>query len=325
MKRLHNRALNIRAASRSARSDGKLVDMAIRPVAEARISFGLVSIPVDLYVATQPHAGLSFNMLHTKCGTRVKQQLYCPTCEEKIERADTVKGYEVEKNRYVQFTADELKALEEESTQLIEIEEFLPLSAIDPVYFDKPYYLGTAKHGEKAYHLLAEALIRSERAAVGNYSARGRSHLVLIRPRGGKPQDGLVMQELLYADEVRDLADVPRADATLREQEVKLALQVIEQAAHETFDPSKYHDERRAQIQKLIEDKVAGQAIPRPPKVAAAAPDNVLDLVAVLEASLKQKAQSPRKPPKRAAGTDAAAKGHGKAGGKPHGKTATRR
>jgi DNA end-binding protein Ku len=275
--------------------------MSPRPVAEARISFGLVSIPVELYTATQAHAGLSFNMLHGKCGTRVKQQLYCPTCEEKIERGDTVKGYEFEKNQYVQLSADELKALEEESTQLIEIEEFLPLTAVDPVYFDKAYYLGTAKHGEKAYNLLAEALIRSERAAIGNYAARGRSHLVLIRPRGTKPEDGLVLQELLYADEVRDMADVPRADAELREQEVKLALQVIDQAAHETFDPSKYKDERREQIQKLIDDKVAGQTIRRAPQAAAAPPaDNVLDLVAVLEASLKKKTNGPGKPAKRA-------------------------
>jgi DNA end-binding protein Ku len=288
--------------------------MSPRPVAEARISFGLVSIPVELYVATQSHAGLSFNMLHAKCGTRVKQQLYCPTCEEKIERGDTVKGYEFEKNQYVQFTADELKELEEESTQQIEIEEFLPLAAVDPVYYDKAYYLGTAKHGEKGYHLLAEALIRSERAAIGNYSARGRSHLVLIRPRGKGPEEGLVMQELLYADEVRDIADVPRANATLKEQEIKLALQIIDQAAHETFDPSKYKDERREQIQKMIDDKVAGQSIRKEPKaVVASQPDNVLDLVAVLEASLKKKTAEPAKPAKRVGATPAATKATKKA------------
>lgn len=273
--------------------------MAIRSVGEARISFGLVSIPVNLYTATSPAASISFNMLHGACGTRVKQQLWCPTCEMKVERSDTVKGYEYEKGKFVKLTAEELEALEVESTQQIDIEEFLPLASIDPVFYDKPYYLGTDKGGEKPYHLLAEALLRSQRAAIGTYSARGRNYLVVIRPRGPAAHDGLVMQELLYSDEVRPFSDVPMQGAEVREQEVKLALQIIDQGAKETFDPTQWKDERRAQVQALIDEKIAGHDITHRPKHETKH-ENVIDLVAVLEASLKKdgKAES-RKGPKK--------------------------
>ena len=135
-----------------------------RPIAGATISFGLVSIPVKLYSATQPSAGVSFNLLHAKCGTRVKQQYICPhDNNELVPREDMVKGYEIQKDQYVTFTPDELKSLEERATETIDIAQFVPVSSIDPVYFDKPYYLSAEKGGEKAYMLLAEAMRESGR------------------------------------------------------------------------------------------------------------------------------------------------------------------
>lgn len=283
-----------------------------RSVADARISFGLVNIPVQLYVATSPHGGLGFNMLHEKCGTRIKQQLFCPTCESTVERSSTVKGYEFEKGQYVRFSDEELKALEEESTQDIDIGEFVPVSAIDPVYFDKPYYLGATKHGDKAYQLLAQALLEAGRVGVGTYSARGRNYLVMIRPRGPAATDGLVMHELLYADEVRDFAEIPTLDAKVSDKEVKLALQIIEQGARETFDASAYHDERREQIQKLIQEKVTKGGFTSAPaaKVDQPKPGEVIDLVSILQASLKKERAAPKRspagPPASAAPTAAA-------------------
>ena len=147
-----------------------------------------------------------------------------------------VKGYEFAKDQYVTFTPDELKALEEKATGSIDIAEFVPLAAIDPVYFDRPYYLGPEKGGDKAYLLLAEAMRETGRAALARYAARGKQYLVMLRPTS----DGraLVMQQLLYADEVRSLADVPLPDGEVSEAELKLAKQLIDQIAPETFDPT---------------------------------------------------------------------------------------
>src|SRR5262249_53000805 len=129
-----------------------------RPIASGTISFGLVSIPVKLFSATQPSAGMSFNLLHKKCGSRLKQPYTCPQDGDTVERSDMIKGYEFAKDRYVTFTPEELKAIEEKSTQAIEIAEFVPVAKIDPIYFDKPYYLGPEAGAEKAYRLLAEAM-----------------------------------------------------------------------------------------------------------------------------------------------------------------------
>lgn len=263
-----------------------------RAIAGATVSFGLVSIPVKLYSATQASAGVSFNMLHAKCGTRLKQQYVCPHDNEIVPREDAIKGYEFAKDQYVTFTADELKALEEKATQTIEIAEFVPLSAIDPVYFDKPYYLGPEKGGDKAYTLLAEAMRETGRAALARYAARGKQYLVMLRPyqkagdkAGGPLGGGIVMQQLLYADEVRPFADVPLPDnQQVREPELKLARQLIEQIAAETFDPTQYRDEVRERIQQDIERKVQGQDIAASPPPSE--PARIIDLMEALKASL---------------------------------------
>jgi len=275
-----------------------------RAIAGATVSFGLVSIPVKLFAATQASAGVSFNLLHKKCNTRLKQQYICPTDNEIVHRDDMVKGYEFAKDQYVTFTPDELKSLEEKATGSIDIAEFVPLAAIDPVYFDRPYYLGPEKGGDKAYLLLAEAMRETGRAALARYAARGKQYLVMLRPT----QDGraLVLQQLLYADEVRALSDVPLPDGEVREPELKLAMQLIDQIASETFDPTQYRDEVRERIQADIERKVQGQDISQAAEPSAE-PARVIDLMAALKASLgKGKSDRPAAAPAPAASEEPA-------------------
>jgi DNA end-binding protein Ku len=252
-----------------------------RAIATGTISFGLVSIPVKLYSATQASAAISFNLLHEKCGSRLKQQYICPRDNELVSRDQMVKGYEFAKDQYVTFTTEELKSLEEKATQTIEIAEFVPIDKIDPVYFDKAYYLGAEKGGEKAYRLLSEAMRETGRVGLARYAARGKQYLVLLRPSA---DGGLVMQQLLYADEVRPFSDVPMNDAEVREAELKLAKQLIDQIAVETFEPTKYEDDVRKRIEADIKRKVEGQDIavsgPEPE------PAPIIDLMEALKASL---------------------------------------
>jgi DNA end-binding protein Ku len=266
-----------------------------RAVAGATISFGLVSIPVKLYSATQASSAISFNLLHAKCGSRLKQQYICPRDNEIVTRDDMVKGYEFAKDQYVTFSGEELKALEEKATQTIEIAEFVPLDKIDPVFFDKPYYLGPEKGGEKAYQLLCQAMRDTGRCGLARYAARGKQYLVMLRPITGE-QGGMVMQQLLYADEVRPFSDVPMVDAEVREPELKLAKQLIDQIARETFDPTQYEDEVRKRTQEDIDRKVKGQEIAT--SEPAAEPARIIDLMEALKASLgksagKASAQTP--------------------------------
>jgi DNA end-binding protein Ku len=254
------------------------------------VSFGLVSIPVKLYTATSPSAGVSFNLLHKKCGSRLKQHYTCVKDNEKVEREDMVKGYEFQKDKYVTFTPEELKELEEKSTGAIEIAEFVPLDKIDPIYFDKPYYLGPDKGGEKPYKLLAKVLEQTGRSALARYAARGKQHLVLIRPMRG----GLVMQQLLYADEVRPFAEVPIGEAELKEPELKLAQQLVEQTASDDFHPDAYEDTVRARIHELIQKKVEGQEIAISPSEAPKA--QIIDLMEALKASLASRPAPPSPP-----------------------------
>lgn len=255
--------------------------MAPRSLATGTISFGLVSIPVRLYAATQPASNISFHLLHAKDGARLKQQYLCAKDGEVVPREDMVKGFEFAKDRYVTFSGEELKALEEIATQTIDIAEFVPAAQVDPVYFDRAYHLGPDKGGAKAYRLLAEALARSGKAALARYAARGKQYLVLIRPAQGR----LVMQELYYADEVRSVEDVPVDDAEVKDSEIQLALQLIEQTATDRFRPEQYEDVVKKRTLEAIEKKVQGQEI----QVAApAAPQGeVIDIMAALKASLE--------------------------------------
>src|SRR5213596_2059598 len=225
--------------------------MAARALASVTVTFGMVSIPVKLYAATSPQAGISFNLLHRGCGSRLKQQYICAKEGVIVERSDMVKGYEFAKDQYVTFTAEELKELEEKGTQMIEISEFVPADSIDPIYYDKAYFLGPDKGGAKPYALLAESMRQTGKTAVGRYAARGKQYIVQLRPVEG----GLVMQQLLYAPEVRSITDVDIPEAPVRDAELTLARQLISQISSPTFDPSKYQDEVKQRIETAIEKK----------------------------------------------------------------------
>jgi DNA end-binding protein Ku len=255
--------------------------MAARSIGTASISFGLVAIPIKMYPATSPSAGVSFHLLDQETGERVRQQYIRPSDGKIVARSEMVKGYEFAKDQYVTFTPDELKALEEKASQTIDITEFVPLEEVDPVYFDKPYYLGPEKGGEKAYRLLAEVMDETKRCAVARWAARGKQYLVLLRPRDGR----LVMQQLLYSDEVREVSDVPMPDnVTVREPELKLARQLVDGITHETFDPTQYKDDVRERILADIQKKVEGKEIEVAPTEQQ--PAQVIDLMEALKASL---------------------------------------
>jgi DNA end-binding protein Ku len=285
--------------------------MAARSIASLTISFGLVSIPVKLYSATEASRAISFNLLHKTCGSRLKQQYVCVKEDVVVPRDEMVKGYEFAKDQYVMFTSDELKALEEAGTHAADITEFVPIEAIDPVYFDKAYYLAPDKGGAKPYALLTKALRESERCAIGHWAARGKQYIVMIRPI----EDGLVMQQLLYAAEVRSIKDIDIPHTDVKDAELKLAQQLIEQQASDTFDPSAYTDEVRARIEAAVQKKVEGHEI-----TMTEAPEGgaqVIDLMEALRASLEKKAApakaapaeaEKRKPPKRARSAEPAAR-----------------
>lgn len=272
--------------------------MAARSIASLTVSFGLVSIPVKLYSATEASRAISFNLLHKGCGSRLKQQYLCVKEDVPVAREEMVKGYEFSKDQYVMFTPEELKALEETGTHSAEITEFVPVEAIDPVYFDKAYYLAPDKRGAKPYALLARALHESKRCALGRWAARGKQYIVMIR----SVEDALVMQQLLYAAEVRSIKDIDIPKTEVKETELKLAQQLIQQQASDAFDPSAYADEVRARIEAAVQKKVEGQQI-----TLAEAPETggqVIDLMEALRASLEKKPArraEPAKPAKPAA------------------------
>ena len=273
--------------------------MAARSIASLLVSFGMVSIPVKLYAATQASAGISFNLLHGACGSRLRQQYVCIKEDVVVERADMVKGYEFAKDQYVTFTPEELTALGEKATQTVEIDEFVPAESIDPIYYDKAYFLGPDKGGAKPYALLAESMRKSKQTAVGRYAARGKQYIVQLRPVPG----GLVMQQLLYAPEVRTIEDVEIPEAPVRDAELTLAQQLIAQISSPTFDPTKYEDDVKKRIETAIEQKLEGQEIAVSPSVPEAG-GQVIDLMEALKASL---AKMPAKRPSAKAPTEAAA------------------
>ena len=266
--------------------------MAARALASLTVSFGMVSIPVKLYSATQAQASISFNLLHAACGSRLKQQYLCAKEGVIVERGDMVKGYEFAKDQYVTFTPEELKELEEKGTQTIEIQEFVPAESIDPIYYDKAYFLGPDKGGAKPYALLAESMRQTGKTAVGRYAARGKQYIVQLRAVPG----GLVMQQLLYAPEVRDISDVEIETAPVKDSELALAKQLIGQISSDSFDAKQYEDDVRKRIETLIERKVEGEQIAISPSVPETG-GQVIDLMEALRASL-EKTTGKREPEK---------------------------
>ncbi len=276
--------------------------MAARSIGSLTISFGLVAIPVKLFSATQSGNAISFNLLHKGCGSRLKQQYICQKEGVVVERDEMVKGYEFAKDQYVQFSNEEIKQLEEVGTHSVDISEFVPIESIDPVYFDKTYYLAPDKGAAKPYALLVEALKESKRCAVAHWASRGKAHIVALRPVG----DVLTMQQLYFATDVRSSSELEVAKMEVKPQELKLARQLIDQQSATSFDPTAYKDDVRERVEAAIQKKVEGQEI----SVSEAQPETggkVIDLMEALRASLEKAEPAkpsvsklgPRKAPKR--------------------------
>ncbi len=259
--------------------------MAPHSLGSGTISFGLVSIPVKLYTAASS-GGVSFNLLHAKCGSRIKQQTFCPVCNEVVERSALVKGYEFQKDQYVRFTDEELKSLEGEASKVIDIAEFVPLSSVDPIYFEKTYYLGPDKGGEKPYRLLADAMAKSDKVALATFVMRGKESLVLVRPA----QDGLMLHTMYFADEVRDFGEIEKGKSVkLREGELGLAERLIGELSHDEFKPEQYRGRSTAsRVLDLANSKVEGKEITAVEPEAQRA--QVIDLMDALKQSLAKRA-----------------------------------
>jgi DNA end-binding protein Ku len=268
----------------------------------ATISFGLVAIPVKLFSSGKTSESVSFRMVHDKCGTPLKQQYMCPKDNEIVPRENIAKGYEFVKDQYVQFTTEEVKAVEEDPTRAIAISEFIPMDKVDPVYFDKPYYLGPDKGAERAYALLGEAMRQKGLVGIAQYAARGKNYLVMLRA----VKEGLVMQQLRYAHEVRPFSEIDLPDTPeIKPGELKLALQLMEQNVTKDFRPEAYTDSSRARMLAMIQKKVDGQDILA---IASEAPQaQIIDLMDALKQSLgegggsgaKKSAAAERKAAKR--------------------------
>ena len=274
--------------------------MAARSIASLSLSFGLVSIPVKLYSATDSASGVGFNLLHS-CGSRVKQQYLCIKENIPVERSEMQKGYEFEKDRYVMFAPAELKALEEPASSSIDIVSFIPASAVDPIYYDKAYYLAPDKRGAKPYGLLMQAMRESGRCALARWAWKGKQYVVQIRPGA----DGLVLQQLLYAQEVRSMKELDIEHPAIAPPELALALQLINQISADDYDPASFEDEEKKRILAAIDDKIAGKQVIVNETEGEPVGGQVIDLMEALRASL-----SSRKPAgKAAAPEDEAASG----------------
>lgn len=265
-----------------------------RSIGSGTISFGLVSIPVKLYPAASSQS-VSFNLLHAKCGNRIRQQRFCPVCNEVVEREGLVRGYEFAKDQYVRISEEELEALEGEASQAIEISEFVPLAQVDPVYFEKSYYLGPDKGGEKPYRLLAEAMTQAGKVALAKFVLRGRENLVLVR----SAQDGLMLHTMYFADEVRNFDEISKGEsAKITGAETSLAIRLIEELSNEQFNPDQYTDEYRQRVMEVVNTKAQGKEITiAEPQVQRA---QVIDLMEALKESLGNKAAREKKPAVRA-------------------------
>jgi len=251
-----------------------------RAIATAQIAFGLVSIPVKLFSAAESSEKISFNMLHKECGSRIQQQLFCPKDERTIDRTEVVKGYEFARGQYVLFNEEELKMLEEKATQTIDITEFLPSTEIDPIFFSKAYYLGPDKGGDRAYTLLSKALQETGRWALAKYAARGKQYLTIIRPLG----KGLILQQLYYPNEIRSIDEIELGDASVKDNELKMAIQLAEMGATEEFHPENYRDEQTEKTRAMIQRKIDGEEITSLDTQEPRA--QVIDLMEALRASL---------------------------------------
>jgi DNA end-binding protein Ku len=258
--------------------------MAARSIASVTLGFGLVNIPVKLYSATESSATVRFNLL-AKDGSRLKQQYVSEKDGKVVERADMVKGYEFEKDRFVIFTPDELKALDEAASHVIEIVSFVPEKSVDPIFYDKPYLLAPDKRGGKPYGLLLAAMKNTGRCALARWSWKSKQYVVQVRAA----DDGLILQQLLYADEVRSLKDLDIEKVDVSPAELTLATQLIDQIAKDAYDPSEFHDEEKKRILAAIDAKISGKHVIASAHAEAPTGGQVIDLMDALRASLSKR------------------------------------
>ena len=276
-----------------------------RALQSASLAFGLVNIPVKLYTAAASQS-VSFHLLHRKDQSRIHEQMVCIAEDTPVSRDELVKGYEVKKGTYVEVTEEELDALETQVNRSVEIQEFIPIEAVDPVSFKKTYYLGPDKGGEKPYRLLAQAMQRERKSAIAQFVQRGKEELVMVRP---VRENQLMLHVLYYADEVRAFEGAPSGKAAST-AELNLAVQLIHQLTSKTWDSAKYHDTYRERVLAFIKKKQAGEKM-APPKPTRA-PGKVLDLMGTLKQSLAHAHQprtrkNPRTKRKKVKGTRKAA------------------
>jgi DNA end-binding protein Ku len=253
--------------------------MAARSIGSGTISFGLVSIPIKLYTATSAKS-VSFNMLHKACGSRLKQQLICASEGVVVERTDTVKGFEYQRDQYVKFTEEELKAMEAARTDTLELLEFVPASTVDFLFIEKTYFLGPDKGGDRAYRLLSESLERAKRLAVGRFATRGKDNLVLVRPY----KKGLILHECYYADEVRSFDEVETGGAfEFKDIELELADKLIAQLDQPKFEPARFRDTWADKVHEAVQKKIAGEEVLSAPEAPKA---QIIDLLEALKRSV---------------------------------------
>ena len=248
------------------------------------LSFGLISIPIRLSPAARTER-ISFNQLHKVCHTRLKQPLFCPTCNRMVERNEVEKGYEYQKDQYLLFTEEELENIEPESARTMEILEFVKIDEIDPLYFDASYYVAPEDAGARAYHLLLEAMQKSGYAGIAKVTMHSRENIVIIRAA----DKGLTLHTMFYSNEIRSAAEFGNTDKSeLKEQERTMAVQLIENLSA-PFQPEKYHDTYQEGLKTLIAAKAEGQDVVAPPHISQPA---AVDLMAALKQSLSETKKS---------------------------------
>lgn len=253
------------------------------------ISFGLITIPVRLFAAARTER-VSFNQIHQPCGGRIKQQIFCPQCDRVAERSELVKGYEVEKDRYVIVKDEEIKEIAPPSSDTMEIVEFVKAEGIDPIYFDASYFMAPEDAGKKAYHLLFETMRKSGYSAIAKIAMHQREFTVVIRPHA----EGLLLHTMFYPEEVREVPEFRQdRSVTVKPQEIELAEKLVEGLAAE-FDPSKYHDDYQKRVLEMIEAKRDGLA------VNAEAPRKRAPVIDLMQALQKSLGDLPRKPAAKA-------------------------
>jgi DNA end-binding protein Ku len=246
------------------------------------ISFGLVSVPVRLYAAAREEH-VSFNQIHEVCGSRIKQQIFCPTCERVVERSELAKGYQVDRDAYVLVSSEELKTLEADSSEAMEIAQFVSLSEVDPIYYESSYYSAPEDPGRRAYALLLQAMEKLNVAAIAKVTLHQREQIVLMRPY----HQGIILHTLYFPAEVRAIAEYGKTEKlTLQKPEMQLAEQFIQQLTA-AFDPEQYKDEYQQRVLALVETKRAGQVVAGQTQKPRLAP--VIDLMEALKKSIAER------------------------------------